>query len=82
MKAFRVITVFKSKAHLSIMVGNTKEEVREQITEIEEIIEIKEITDNLKLDICEVKEALRYFDVNELTQLLVTAILEEYDNVI
>ena len=81
MKAFRVITVNKGKSRLSVMIGENKEEVKEKIFSFEEIIEIKEITSTLRLDLCEISEALRYYDVNQLAQLLVMAILEKYDNV-
>ncbi len=80
MKAFRVVTVINSRALLNVMVGKTEEEVREQIIGHEEIIEIKEITENLKLDICEISDALRYFKVDDLIQLLVINMLEKYDN--
>lgn len=82
MKAFRVITVTKGKAHLSIMVGNSKEEIRNNLYDYEEEIEIKDVTDELRIDVTEVIEALRYYEVNELTQLLVVAVIETYDNLI
>ena len=82
MKAFRVITVTKGKAHLSIMVGNSKEEIRNNLYDYEEEIEIKDVTDELRIDVTEVIEALRYYEVNELTQLLVIAVIETYDNLI
>ena len=81
MKAFRVITVNKGKARLSVMIGENLEEVKNNVLNFEELIEIKEITEKLRLDLCEVSEALKYFDINELAQLLIMAILEKYDNV-
>ena len=81
MKAFRVITVNKGKARLSVMIGENVEEVKNNILNFEELVEIKEITEKLRLDLCEVSEALKYFDINELAQLLIMAILEKYDNV-
>lgn len=81
MKAFRVITVSKGKARLSVMIGENVEEIRNNILDFEEEIEIKEITKSLRLDLCEISEALKYFDVNELAQLLIISILEKYDNV-
>ncbi len=81
MKAFRVITVTKGKARLSVMTGETIDEVRSKLCSIEEEIEIKEITKSLRLDLCEISEALRYYDVDRLAQLLIMAILENYDNV-
>lgn len=81
MKAFRVITVTKGKARLSVMTGETIDEVRNKLCNTEEEIEIKEITKSLRLDLCEISEALRYYDIDRLAQLLVMAILENYDNV-
>lgn len=81
MKAFRVITVNKGKARLSVMIGENLEEVKNNVLNFEELIEIKEITENLRLDLLEISEALKYFDINELAQLLIMAILEKYDNV-
>lgn len=81
MKAFRVITVTKGKARLSVMTGETIDEIRNKLCNTEEEIEIKEITKSLRLDLCEISEALRYYDIDRLAQLLVMAILENYDNV-
>ena len=82
MKAFRVVTLTQGRAHLSIMIGNTQEEIRAQLQSFEEEIEIKEITNDKSLDITEVSEALRYYGVDEFSQLLSLSILEEYDNVV
>ncbi|MBE5744349.1 MAG: hypothetical protein E7358_06565 [Clostridiales bacterium] len=81
MKAFRVITVTKGKARLSVITGETIDEIRNKLCNTEEEIEIKEITKSLRLDLCEISEALRYYDIDRLAQLLVMAILENYDNV-
>ncbi len=81
MKAFRVITVTKGKARLSVMTGETIDEIRNKLCNTEEEIEIKEITKSLRLDLCEISEALRYYDIDRLAQLLVMDILENYDNV-
>ena len=82
MKAFRVITVDKNRAQLQVMVGDTIEEVESQATDFGELIEVKDITQKLKLDTLEVMEALRLYRVNELSQLLILALMEEYENLI
>ncbi len=82
MKAFRVITVSNGRAHLAIFTGETQEEIRNKISRGNEIIEIKDVTNTLPLDIYEISEALNYFEVNKLEQLLVLSILENYDNIL
>ena len=82
MKAFRAITVSNNKAQLRVLVGDTIEEVESQATDFGELIEVKDITQKLKLDTLEVMEALRLYRVNELSQLLILALMEEYENLI
>ncbi len=82
MKAYRVITATKDRADLTIQVGESIKEVINAQTGSTEVIDVKDITQELGLDIYEIQEALRNYKVNELEEMLVLAILQKYDNIL
>ena len=80
MNAFRAITVRNNKAYLNVLAGENKEEVTKEIMN-KELIQVKDVTKKCAIDLCEISEALRFYEVDEQVQMLVISILEKYDNV-
>ena len=81
MKAFRVITATKDRANLEVQPGENMKEIFCSRLGIEEVVDVKDITHELKLDLYEIQLALQHSKVNELVQMLVLSILEKYDNI-
>lgn len=80
MKAYRVVTVAKDRADLTVQAGENMEDIVNSQSNRLEVLEIKDITTDLRIDLYEIQEALRYYKVDELVEMLVISILEEYDN--
>ena len=80
MKAFRVVTVTRDRADLSVQAGENMEEIINSQSSRLEVLEVKNITQDLRIDLYEIQEALRYYKVDELVQMLVISILDLYDN--
>ena len=81
MKAFRVITATKDRANLEVQPGENMKEIFCSRLGVEEVVDVKEITQEIKIDLYEIQLALQHYKVDELVQMLVLSILEKYDNV-
>ncbi len=81
MKAFRVITATKDRANLEVQPGESMKDIFNSRIGIEEVIDVKDITNELKIDLYEIQLALQHYKVDELVQMLVLSILEKYDNI-
>lgn len=81
MKAFRVVTVTKDRANLDVQPGENMKEIFNSHLGTDEIVDVKDITHELKLDLYEIQLALQHYKVDELVQMLVLSILEKYDNI-
>ena len=80
MKAFRVITATRDRANLEVQPGENMKEIYCSRLGLEDVIDVKDITNELKIDLCEIQLAMQHYKIDELEQMLVLSILETYDN--
>ena len=80
MKAFRVITATRDRANLEVQSGENMKEIYCSRLGLEDVIDVKDITNELKIDLYEIQLAMQHYKIDELEQMLVLSILETYDN--
>lgn len=80
MKAFRVITVSKDRANFNVEAGESMKDIFSFHLGLDEVVDVKDLTQDLKIDLYELQLAMQHYKIDEKVQLLVLSILKNYDN--